>query len=343
MRVKTQSQCETAPVISVTMVSKEQEYIVYLSSLGSKTEYPGNVPGSFQNNIIPLTLTPNREYEAALHGIFIPREVYTLHQNDNEAILEVYAERNMTLDEPATPPITNTKNNSLNLPNIIIPDKEVSGSATGRQLRYSLKPPRNIASKKIGVIVEELNAYWLAILKAVFGFTNYKTYFNEKRGIVSYSKNYVTYHKRSVDGCDDINYCRISLLFKPRLAAILGFIPNQFYDIFVTDEAQHYPLRKVNAHFPPDPHADVDYLHLYCDIIQPTRFAGQSVNILATLPYGGSNNYYAVQRPLYKKLSKNTIDSIAILVTDQYGRKIYFEEHRSATIILHIRPTPAIY
>ena len=324
------------------MGSKEEEFIVYLSSLGSKREYPENVPGSFENKIIPLTLTPNREYEVALHGIFIPREVYTLHQNDNEGILEVYVERNARHADIATP-IANTKDNSINLPKIIIPDEEVASTATERQLRYSLKPPRNIASKEIGGIVEELNAYWIAILKAVFGFTNYTTYFDEKRGILSYSKNYVAYHKRSISGRDDINYSRISLLFKPRLAAILGFIPNQFYDIFVTDESQQYALKEINAHFPPDPHADVDYLHLYCDIIQPTRFAGQTVNILATLPYGGSNNYYSVQRPLYKKLSKNTIDSIAILVTDQYGRKIYFEEHRSATIILHIRPTPAIY
>lgn len=325
------------------MTSKEDEYIVYLSSLGSKHEYPGNVPGRFQNNIIPLTLTPNREYECALHGIFIPREVYTLHQNDNEAILEVYVERNAAA---ITTPLANTANNLLNTPQIIIPNKEYIDAVTGRELRYSLKPPRNIAGKEIGLIVEELNAFWLAILKAVFGFTNYKTYFNEKkRGILSYNKrkNYVAYHKRSVNGCEDINYCRISLLFKPRLAAVLGFIPNHFYDIFVTNETQQYALREVYAPFPPDPHADVDYLHLYCDIIQPTRFAAQTVNILATLPYGGSNNYYSVQRPLYKKLCKNTIDSIAILVTDQYGREIYFEEHHSATIILHIRPTPAIY
>lgn len=336
------------------MTSKEEEVILYLSSLGSKSEYPGNVPGSFQNNIIPLTLTPNREYEAALHGIFIPREVYTLHQDDNEAVLEVYAERNIdsevSVSDDSTHPdtttiTTSTVTNSLHPTPIIIPQKEeVGGAMAGRQLRYSLKPPRNIASKEIGAIVEELNTYWFAILKAVFGFTNYKTYFHEKRGILSYTKKgYVTYHKRALNGCNGINYCRISLLFKTRLAAILGFIPNQFYDIFVTDESRQYALQKVNAHFPPDPHANVDYLHLYCDIIQPTRFAGQTVNILATLPYGGSNNYYSVQRPLYKKLSKNTIDSIAILVTDQYGRKIYFEEQRSATIILHIRPTPVIY
>ena len=381
MSVKSTSECEAAPVIILTMTSKEEEYLVYLGSLGSKDQFPENLPGSFVNNIIPLPFTPNREYEVALHGIFIPREIYTLHQDDGEAILEVYAETNIrgdggsgggggggggdgggggtasaavnvataaVVDDAITKIIdsaTSATYDSLNAANII-PSKEIHGTERGRrQLRCSLKPPRNIASKEVRVIVEELNIYWFDILKAVFGFSNYKTYFNERRGILSYTKkkNYVCYHTRAVDGCNGLNYCKISLLFKPRLAAILGFIPNQLYDIFVTDEGREYGLQEVSAHFPPDPHANVDYLHLYSDIIQPTRFAGQTVNILATLSYGGSNNYHSVQRPLYKKLSKNTIDSIAVLVTDQYGRKVYFEERRSATIILHIRPTPTIY
>lgn len=295
--------------------SEAQECVVYLSSLGSRELFPKNVPGSFTNNIVPLTFSPNREYEVALHGIFIPREVYTLHKNDPEAKLEVYTERT---------------------------DGGGGGASPQRRLRYSLIPPRNITSKSITAIVDELNHYWLAILKAVFGFSNYNTYFNESQGLISYTKNYVCYHKRSRDGCDGINYCRISILLKPRLAAILGFVPNTYYDIFVTDEDRHYDLLEVKANFPPDPHADVDYLHLYCDIVEPTRFAGQTVSILATLPYGGSNNYYSVQRPLYKKLVKNAIDSISMLVTDQYGRPIYFEEHRSATIVLHFRPTPTL-
>lgn len=312
--VKRQHLPKTSPVIVSTMGSTEEEVTVYLSSLGSRDLYPDNVPGCFTNEIIPISLNPNRNYELALHGLFIPREVYTLHKEDDETAVEVY---------------TQTLIHGGN-------DNETSAT-TKPHLRYTLNPPRNITSKEISAIVEELNTYWLAVLKGVFGATNYNLYFNEERGVVSYTKNYVCYHKRSVDGCDSVNYCRISLLFKPRLAAILGFLPNHHYDIFVTEESRHYDLLEINAPFPPDPHADVDYLHLYCDVIQPTRFAGQMANILATLPYGGSNNYYSVQRPIYKKLCKNNIDSITILTTDQYGRKIYFEESRSATIVIHIR------
>lgn len=292
-------------------MTSADEYIIYLSSLGSRDLYPDNVPGSFENEIIPLNLHPDRDYQVALHGIFIPREVYTLHREDKEAIVEVYTE---TLND-----------------------------TSGKPLRYSLSPSKNITSKQISAIVADLNTYWQAILNGVFGFTNYKDYFDGERGILSWTKNFVCYHKRSIDGCGNLNYCKISLLFKPRLAAILGFIPNHYYDIFVTDEESHYSLRQVNADFPPDPHADVNYLHLYCHIIQPTRFASQTVNILATLPYGGSNNYYSVQRPLYKKLAKNALDSVAVVVTDQYGRKIYFEENRSATIMLHITPIHPLF
>lgn len=326
------------------MASADEEFLVYLSSLGSTDVHPENVPGSFQNKIIPIGLNPNRDYQIALHGIFIPREVYTLHKDDNEAVLEIYTETNLRDSHGSGDNATRAQTTySPNNPRKNIPSNEVSANVERRQLRYSLKPPRNITSKEISVIVDELNTYWFSILKGVFGISNYQRYFDEKRGIVSYTKNYVCYHKRSLDGCNGINYCTISLVFKPRLASILGFIPNHYYDIFVTNEGSHYPLREVNADFPPDPHADVDYLHLYCDVIQPTRFAGQMTNILATLPYGASNNYYSVLRPLYKKMSKHAIDSIAILVTDQYGRKIYFEERRSATIILHIRPAPTVY
>ena len=203
----------------------------------------------------------------------------------------------------------------------------------------------------MGDIVEELNETWMKTFRGIFGVStsisnkiqNFSNYFTYELGIISFSKNYVHYHKRSRNGCDGVNYCKISLLFKPRMAAILGFIPNQIYDIFVTDESEHYALKQIRGDFVPDPHADVDYLHLYCDAIQSTRFASQMTNILATLPYAGSNNYYSVLKPIYKKLSKNAIDTISILVTDQYGRKVLFEQHRSATVVLHIRPTPAIF
>lgn len=106
------------------------------------------------------------------------------------------------------------------------------------------------------------------------------------------------------------------------------------------EETQHLKIETTRS---PDPHADVDYLHLYDNIIHPTRFASQNVNVSATLPYSGSNNYYSVQRPLYKKLAKYAIDSMSVVVTHQYGRKIYFEECRSATIVLHISPTPPLF
>lgn len=120
---------------------------------------------------------------------------------------------------------------------------------------------------------------------------------------------------------------QFTVKLEPILAAILGYHPNHYHDISVTDDNQHYSLREVNGHFSPDPHADVDYLHLYCDIIQPTRFGGQMVDILAFLPHCGNNNNYSVQRPTYKKKSTNTNDPISVFV--------------SATIVLHIRPTPS--
>ena len=333
------------------MASIDDESVVYLSSLASKNKYPDNVPGSFTNDIVPLSLDPNREYETALHGIYIPKRTYTLHRDDSEAIVEVIAEFFEKKKEKKKKVVAKASEDGEDI--IDDDDDDDDGAITGirKQLRYHLRPPRNITSKNVGDIVEELNASWIKAFRGIFGVStsisnniqNYSKYFTEELGIISYSQNYVNYHKRSRDGCDGVNYCKISLLFKPRMAAILGFIPNYKYDIFVTDENEHYALKQIRGDFVPDPHADIDYLHLYCDAIQSTRFAGQMANILATLPYGESNNYYSVQKPIYKKLSKNAIDAISILVTDQYGRKVYFEQHRSATIVLHIRPSPAIF
>ena len=321
------------------MGSQEQDYIVYLSSLGCVDVYPNNAPGSFQNNIIPIILSPNREYEVALHGIFIPRQVYTLHRDDKECVVEVYVEKNPRGgNETITKELLTTLSPRGAVEVYAEKNPRGANESITKELLTTLSPKRNILTTNTKALVQELNQDWADNFRELLGGK-----YISPRGIISYVGNHVYYIKRSMAPDPTLRYHRVSLLFKSRVAAVLGFIPNHYYDIFVTDEAKHYPRRDILADSAPHPLGDVDYLHMYCDIIQPYRFAGQMVNILATLPYGGSENYYSVQSPLYKKLSKRTIDSVAVLVTDQYGRKIYFEEHRSVAIVLHIRPIPHIF
>lgn len=73
--------------------SQEEDFIVSLSSLVCGDVHPNNATGSFQNNIIPLNLNPSRNYEVAMHDIFIPRKAYYFHREDKDSVTEVYVER----------------------------------------------------------------------------------------------------------------------------------------------------------------------------------------------------------------------------------------------------------
>ena len=81
----------------------------------------------------------------------------------------------------------------------------------------------------------------------------------------------------------------------------------------------------------------VDYMYLYTDIIQPSNFGSQLVNILDcfTLDNGGNKG---IHNTLYKPLKNSYIDQISIIISDQNGKKINFKEDSTLTCVLHIRP-----
>ena len=68
----------------------------------------------------------------------------------------------------------------------------------------------------------------------------------------------------------------------------------------------------------------------------PTIYGVQNVNLLEVISMeaSGGKDFHQIA---YKTLSKSIIDSIAIKLTDQVGRPIYFGRDKSITVLLHIK------
>ena len=117
------------------------------------------------------------------------------------------------------------------------------------------------------------------------------------------------------------------------LANVLGFHSNTMYNIHGDD---HEMVSNISS-TPINEKLGVDYMYLYTDIIQPSNFGSQLVNILDcfTLDNGGNKG---IHNTLYKPLKNSYIDQISIIISDQNGRKINFKEDSTLTAVLHIRP-----
>ena len=128
----------------------------------------------------------------------------------------------------------------------------------------------------------------------------------------------------------DIVY--VSIHLGDEIASILGFRSDTYYQIYNETIAEN-----IKSYIPTNPRFGVDYIYLYTDIIQPTNFGDQLVNILDcfTLDNGGNKG---IHNTLYKHLNTSYIDQISIIVSDQNGRRLHFREDSVLTCVLHIRP-----
>ena len=117
------------------------------------------------------------------------------------------------------------------------------------------------------------------------------------------------------------------------IANVLGFRTNSLYSIRGDD---HEMVSSIST-TPINEKLGVDYMYLYTDVIQPSNFGGQLVNILDCFTLDNSGNK-GIHSTLYKPLKNTYIDQISIIISDQNGRKINFKEDSTLTCVLHIRP-----
>ena len=139
--------------------------------------------------------------------------------------------------------------------------------------------------------------------------------------------------------------------FSPHMAFVLGFDPAYRYSIFYQKRGEEVPVSppstpdvliidpvKLIAPQSARPDSGNDYLYVYSDIITPTRFGNQIVNILDAIPLPHETTSKGVNPIMYKPVATSTIQSVAIKITNQNGKPIHFEDGHSVTCVLHIRP-----
>ena len=278
------------------------DHILYLTSSGNITYFPENNPARFVNRLpSPIVLENNTEYEVGLVSILYPDQYYGILANNELFYMTIYT------------------------------DQKNIGIST-----LPVKFHQNVLAGDLEKMVKITNNLLLSHLKVYYG-DRFKTLFplgkvlqwNEderKVEILCTNKN----SPKKLIG--DIK--SISLKLNSGLAKVFGFKETVTYNLFKNKQGSN-SLHKSSV--PPSPRCGVDYLYLYTDIIQPSNFGGQLVNILDcfSLQNGGNRG---IHNSIYKPLNTHFLDQISIIVTDQEARPIYFVEDTTLTCVIHVRP-----
>ena len=283
------------------------EHIIYLTSTGSKDLFKENNPGRFINSLsTPIILDSNVEYEVGLVSILYPDQYYAVLANDDNYNIEVVYVRQGVDPE-----------------NFIKTDV------------LTIKLSKNILAGKIKKIIRVVNENFLQHAKSHFH-EYFSKIFSENAGIFKWNEDERKVEIVCKDG--DIEdptiggFMNVSIKIMPGLASVIGFHPYVNYDVFSVNGCggNHKSI------IPPSPRCGVDYIYLYTDIIQPTNFGGQLVNILDCFTFQNGGNK-GIHNTIYKALNTSYIDRISIIITDQNGRDVHFAEESTLTCVLHIR------
>ena len=281
----------------------EREHTIYLTSTGSLDIFPENNACKFINRLAsPINLDPNYDYEIGLVSILYPNDYYAIigHQYKNSISF-----------------ITQLKGN-----------KGLS--------RFTYVIQNNILAGDIKNLIQVINNE-LILRLAIYYDRNYTTLFPTNKILFwdTYTKKTgITYtgipHSIKISKGDVQN---VSIRFGEEIANVLGFRSDTEYEIYGTQDDKTKTLSQITV----NDKCGVEYMYLYTDIIQPTNFGNQLVNILDCFTFDQGNNK-GIHNTLYKPLNTPYIDQISIMITDQKGRAINFKQDTTLTCVLHIRP-----
>ena len=114
--------------------------------------------------------------------------------------------------------------------------------------------------------------------------------------------------------------------FSPGMCSVLG--------ILQAEQNTRTPI----CHLSPIIPNVIDYIFLYTDIVRPTNFGGQIVNLIDIVPM---KNVYSKcgAKTLYKSVSSLIIDSISMKLSDKNGKTIDFEDDVNIVVVLHFKKT----
>ena len=279
------------------------DHILYLTSTANFDIFPDNKPANFINRLpSPILLENNTEYEVGLVSILYPDQYYGILTGDDNYNITVF---------------TNQQNVGVS--------------------SLTVKIHQNILAGNLEKIVKIVNRNLITHLKAHYG-DIFKHIIPPKKGILRWndedSKVEINCHSKSTPKGLISNIKYVSIKMNTGIAQILGFNDNAEYNIFINDKSSSSVHKSPKN---PSARCGVDYIYLYTDIIQPSNFGGQLVNILDcfSLHNGGNRG---IHNSIYKPLNTHFIDQISIMVRDQYARPISFVDDSTLTCVIHIRP-----
>ena len=278
------------------------DHILYLTSNGNLDIFPENNPANFINRLpTPIVLENNIEYEVGLVSILYPEEYYGILAEDDFYNITVY-----------------TYQDTIGISSL------------------SVKLHQNILAGDLAKIVKIVNNNLTSYLKVHYQ-NKYKVIFTSNK-ILQLNNDESKIEIKCINKVHTEKIIRginkITLKINRGLAQILGFKSNVEYTIFNNKKGNN-TIHKSPIN--PSSRCGVDYIYLYTDIIQPSNFGGQLVNILDcfSLQNGGNRG---IHNSIYKPLNTHFLDQISIKVRDQYSRPVFFVEESTLTCVIHIRP-----
>ena len=281
----------------------EREHTIYLTSTGNLDIIPNNNPCRFINHLAaPITLDPNYDYEIGLVSILYPNEYYAIVGNQYKNKLTFFTKFHE---------ISKIQKYSYTLKNSIL-------AGDIEKLIYSINTEVKL----------RLMVYYDIRYAKVFGRGDIFYWDKYKHSVGMYYTPIP--QSTEVKRKGDIENVMMSM--GEGVANVLVFHSNTLYTIHGDD---HEMVGNISS-TPINEKLGVYYMYLYTDIIQPSNFGNQLVNILDcfTLDNGGNKG---IHNTLYKPLKNSYIDQISIIISDQNGRKINFKEDSTLTCVLHIR------
>ena len=294
---------------------RKMDHTLYVSSLGSTNAYKDNRPDSFTNNLnIPIQLRPNTHYEIALLNILHPKSYFILEKDDSDSA--------------------------------IILEGTARDDGTGFREIYRYQPVRDFHTDIRGYrTVNQIIDQFIVDLKRGFR-QSFSHYFPGHANKILYYGNtdtvFIHYHERPMNPAENpYPFHTLTLRFGKRMAILLGFDPDKRYKVYQLNT--ELPVKSppvsipIQAERPPRADGGIEFLFIYCDLCEPSEFAGQMVNILDACALESTRVGRNFSHLVYKKINTTLIDKISIKITDQAGRSVLFDKNDSVTLTLHLR------
>ena len=296
----------------------EEDVYLYLSSNASAEVYTSNTTSAFTNRIQSINLNSSKDYECALINVVFPKSIYTIPKvspADESWAVNIHVKFRSN---------NNDNNSNAN-----------DGDFT---FLWKFTPREGIIGENVVECLHLLQRQLQNDMKLIFK-TDYGTYIHGANLHYSRASDRILIDTHGENNSEDSNakFSEIALTFGAKIAKVLGLDPLKYYKIFKSNVVHENEFVPQMGLYSPRVGAQIDYFMVYCDIISSTRFADQNVNILDMFATGHANSK-AMSPIVYKKLSVKSFDSVSLLITDQHGHKVPFEDNHTLACLLHIRP-----